>query len=186
MVAASELAGTVSVPERCAVRRRDAGGAASRQQHDLRDVLDRQQVRRAVARTGIGARPAWRTSLGVVCHQLARGGHDDERADDERRRGEAPVGDRDGRIGRHVARPHPSPIASVERVQDAGRAERVHATPCERWCRAGTGAPVRFPEADRVTVRPQRLAGGDPVARDDFLLGALLLSVEAVAANSER
>lgn len=47
------------------------------------------------------------------------------------------------------------------------------------------GAAVRLPEPGRVAVSPHRLAGGRVVAGDDLVLTALLLRVEAVAANRE-
>ena len=89
-------------------------------------------------------------------------------------------------VGRGVARPDDGAVAGVERVDDAGRAERVDATVAERRRRARTGAGVRLPEPRRVAVSPHRLAGGHVVAGDDLVFAALLLRVEEVAVDRER
>ena len=81
-------------------------------------------------------------------------------------------------VGCHVARPHDRAGSGVERVQDAGRAERVHAAVAERRRAARTGAAVRFPEPHRVAVSPHRLARAHAVAGDDLVVAALLLRVE--------
>ena len=88
-------------------------------------------------------------------------------------------------VGRRVARPHDGAVAGVERVQDAGRAQRVDAAVAEGRRPARTGAAIRFPEPGRVAVPPHRLAGGQAVAGDDLVVAALLLGVEEIAADRE-
>ena len=78
-----------------------------------------------------------------------------------------------------------APLRGVERVQDAGRAERVDAAVAERRRAARTGAGIRFPEPGRVAVSPHRLAGAHRVAGDDLVVAALLLGVEEIAVHRE-
>ena len=78
-----------------------------------------------------------------------------------------------------------APRRRVERVQDAGRAERVDAAVVERRRGARAGAAVRLPEPDRVAVPPDRLAGVEPVAGDHLVLAALLLRVDELALDRE-
>ena len=173
------------LPEQRAVGRRDAGRAGSAQQQDLRDSVDRHQVRRAVAPAAGRAEPARIAGGEVVGGERAGGGDDDEVVDHQRRAREAPARDLRAGVGRRVARPHDGAVAGVERVQDSGRAKCVDATVAEGRRPARTGAAIRLPEPGRVAVSPHRLAGGHVVAGDDLVVTALLLGVEEVAVDRE-
>ena len=124
-----------------AARRRSSPGAAS---CSCRPASDRSSAARRWPRRR---------------RRAARRGDDDDVVDDQRRAGEAPARDRRAGIGRRVARPDDRAVAGVERVEDAGRAERVDAAVAERRRRARTGAAVRLVEPHRVAVPPHRLAG---------------------------
>ena len=158
---------------------------AAAQQQDLRDAVDRHQMRRAVAAAARRADPARLAGGEVVGGERAGRGDDDDVVDDQRRAREAPVRDLRAGVGRRVARPHDGAVAGVERVQDSGRAERVDAAVAEGRRRARTGAAIRLPEPGRVAVSPHRLAGGHLVAGDDLVVAALLLRVEEVAVDRE-
>ena len=90
------------------------------------------------------------------------------------------------RFCRRVPRPHRSAVPCVQRIQDPGRSERIHAAPFEGRSRARARSGVRFPESDRIAVYPNRFARGQCVAGDDLVFAALLLRVEEFASNSER
>ena len=83
-------------------------------------------------------------------------------------------------------RPHDRAVARVERVQNAGRAECVHAAVASVGVARGPAPAIRLPEPRRVAVFPHRLAGQQVVARHHFLVPALFLRVEAIAADRKR
>ena len=177
--------GPLVLPEHRAVGRRDADRAGSVHQHDLRDAVDRRQLRRAVAAAVLRAEPARLPGGDVVGGEPAGSGGDDDVADHERRARDAPVRNLPAGVGHRVARPDDRAVTGVERVQDSGATERVDAAVAEGRRRARTGAGIRFPEPGRVAVSPHGLAGLQVVGRHDLVVTALLLREEAIAANRE-
>ena len=127
------------LPEQRAVGRRDAGRAGAAEHQDLRDAVDRRQVRRAVAAAG-RAEPA-RLAGGEVVGDERAGVDDDQVVDHQGRAREAPARDLGAGVGRRVARPHDAAVTGVEHVQDSGRAERVE-TPVARVGVARGPAPA--------------------------------------------
>src|SRR5215207_8707701 len=131
-------------------------------------------MRRAVTRAAIRPEPARLAGGEVVGGELAGGGDDDEVVDDQRRAREAPARDFRAGVGGHVARPHDGAVTGVERVQDSGRTQGVHAAVAESRRRARTGAAIRLEEPGRVAMLPDRRAGGQAVAGDELVVAALL------------
>src|SRR3989442_4291035 len=140
---------------------------------------------RAVAGAAVRAEPARLAGGEVVSDERAGGGDDDDFVDHQRRARKAPARDLLAVVGRRVARPHDGAVSGVERVQDSGPTECVHATVADGRRPARTGTGIRLPEPGRVAVSPHRLAGGQVVAGDDLVVTALLLRVEEVAADRE-
>ncbi len=173
------------LPEPLAIGGRDAGRARCAQLQDLRDSVDRRQLRRAVAHAAVRPGPAQLAGGEVVGDELAADGDDDGVVHHQGRAREAPVRDLRLGVGRRVARPHDGAVPGVERVHDSGRTEGVDTTVAERRRRARTGARVRLEESGSIAVCPHRLAGGGVVAGDHLVVTALLLGVEEVATDRE-
>src|SRR5687767_11907499 len=142
-------------------------------------------MRRAVAAAAGWAEPARIAGGDVISGEPAGSGYDDGVLDHQGRAGEAPARDLYARVGRRVARPHDRAVTGVDRVQDSGRTECVDATIAKGRRPARTGAGIRLPEPGRVAVSPHRLAGGQVVTGAELAVTALLLSVEAIAADRE-
>src|SRR5262249_59365868 len=113
-------------------------------------------------------------------------GDDDRVAHDERRAGDAPHRDVDVDVGRRVARPDHRTRDGIEGIQDAGRAQRVDAAVAESRRASRPRAAVRFPEARRVAMPPDRSARALSIAGDDLVAAALLLRVDEIAVDGER
>ena len=173
------------LPEHRAVGRRDADRTGSVHQHDLRDAVDRRQVRRAVAPAVFRAEPARLPGGEIVGGERAGSGGDDDVADHQRRARDAPVRDLSAGVGRRVARPDDGAVTGVERVQDSCSTERVDAAVAEGRRRARAGAGIRLPEPGRVAVSPHGLAGLQVVGRHDLVVTALLLREQAIAGDGE-
>src|SRR5262249_18406174 len=76
-------------------------------------------------------------------------------------------------------------VCGIERVQDSGRTERVHAAGAESGRSAWTRSAGRFGESSGVAMLPDGLAGADAVAGNDLVLAALLLRVKTIALDRE-
>ena len=99
------------LPKHLAVGGRDAGRAGVAQQQDLRDSVDGQQLRRAVAHAAGRAEPARIAGGEVVGDEFAGGGDDDDVVDHQRRAREAPLRSLHAGVGRGVARPYDGAVA---------------------------------------------------------------------------
>ena len=121
------VAGPLVLPEHRAVGRREADRTQSGYQNDLRDAVDRRQLRRAVTAAVLRAEPARLPCGGIVGGEPAGRGGDDEVVDHQWRARDAPVRDLPAGVGHRVARPDDRAVTGVERVQDAGSTERVDA-----------------------------------------------------------
>src|SRR5205823_6468273 len=55
----------------------------------------------------------------------------------------------------------------------------------ECWCRARTGARIRFPETSPVAVSPHQLARSHVMTRDVLVVTALFLGIEAPVVDRE-
>ena len=97
---------------------------------DLRDAVDRDQMRRAVAEAAAAAGPARRAGRDVVRREPPARRDDDDVVDDQRRAREAPHRSLGVDVGRRVARPHDGAADGVEHVQDSGRAEACRRDRC--------------------------------------------------------
>ena len=173
------------LPQQRAVGRRDADGAGSSDHQDLRNAVQRDQMRGAVAAAAGRTEPPWRARRGVVRGETARDAHDHEAVEYDGRACDAPVRNCVLGIGRSIARPDDRARSGVERVDQPGRTHRVDTVVVDRRRRARTGSAFGFPEADRIAVLPHRLAGAQPVAGHHFIVAALLLRVHEIAPNGE-
>src|SRR5262249_13684135 len=154
------------------VSRRDADHPGPVQQENLADSADRYQVRRAIASAAGLRQPALVAGGAIVGDEPAARGGDNQVVNYQWGTREAPARELRPGAGGSIARAPDCTVGRVQRGQDAGRTEGVHAAVGEGRGRTRAGPGVRLPEPGCIPVLPDRPAGGQVVAGDNLIVTA--------------